>query len=179
MVGWGWVSFLFCGLVLAVFAGCMFVLDAVVASYSLLQWYLCFGVLLVAVGLGIWVCVFVGCFSCLDLMICGGPGFLFGFDLCFRFLRLLIVCDCACFSLWLSVLVFYCVGVALVVSCLIGWCLCLWVLVYVAVYFLFVVGMFNSVVINWFFVGGLFAGFVCFIVALIGCSCLFCGVIMV
>lgn len=41
------------------------------------------------------------------------------------------------------------------------------------------VGMFNSVVINWFFVGGLFAGFVCFIVALIGCSCLFCGVIMV
>lgn len=76
--GWlGWVSFLFCGLVLAVFAGCMFVLDAVVASYSLLQWYLCFGVLLVVVGLGIWVCVFVGCFSRLDLMICGGPGFLF------------------------------------------------------------------------------------------------------
>lgn len=38
---------------------------------------LVFRVLLVVVGLGIWVCVFVDCFSRLDLMICGDPGFLF------------------------------------------------------------------------------------------------------
>lgn len=62
--------------------------------------------------------------------------FSFWFDLCFRFLCLLVGCGCVCFSLRLSVLGGLLL-VVLVVGFLVG--LCLLVLVYVAVYSLFAV----------------------------------------
>lgn len=59
--------------------------------------------LLVVVVLGFGRYVFVVCFSSLVLVVCGDSVF-FWFDLCFRFLCLLIACGCVCFSLRLSVL---------------------------------------------------------------------------